>query len=178
MEDIIQKYKKQQKIKNIAIIFTSLAFAFWIHTYLQGTSYHFITSNILGSKITTDSKSGDLEIISEENTWNMLVKIKSNKSIKQVTSLSFSVAYNDEWLDFKNKTPLLSSKELIEIGAQDGFITLMYNFPTPVDIALWEEIVWLTFEKKWSQSSGLNLLNANVTDVTWENYLLSTSSWN
>lgn len=176
MEDIIQKYKKERKMKNITIIVTSLAFAFWLNIFLSTTeSGKYVKSSVINSTVNTEEKA-DLYIEKVKNTGNNIFYITSNQEMSQVKSMSFSVAYNNENVSLKDSKVNIDDVEIIPLWENNGYLTLMLNFKNPINIQPNEEILQLVFEKINSEEiESINLVNANMTDEGGNFFWLSTS---
>lgn len=172
MEDIIQKYKKERKIKNIYLVVFSLFLAIWLNfMFSNNYSGSFILWNV-NSKITWN-ESADLYITKIKDN---IVNIKSSKSMENVKSISFSIAYNSKNIDIKDKEILLKGWEKIDLINNDWYNTLILNFKNPINISQNEDIFQIVFDKKdFSKLESINLINSNIIDKDNNNYLLSTS---
>lgn len=176
MEDIIQKYKKEQKKKNIAIVVTSLALAIGLNFVLVNTnSGKYITSSVINSQISSE-KQADLYLQSVKNSGNNVIRLKASSEISQAKSLSFSLAYNKENVKIKEKTLRIDGAEMINVIENEWFNTLIINFQNPTNIKTGEEILSIIFEKNQSEElESINLVNANITDNEGAIFSLSTS---
>lgn len=176
MEDIIQKYKKEQKKKNIAIVITSLALAIGLNFVLVNTnSGKYITSSVINSQISSE-KQADLYLQSVKNSGNNVIRLKASSEISQAKSLSFSLAYNKENVKIKEKTLRIDGAEMINVIENEWFNTLIINFQNPTNIKTGEEILSIIFEKNQSEElESINLVNANITDNEGAIFSLSTS---
>ncbi len=176
MEDIIQKYKKEKRNRNITIVVTSLALAIWLNFLLANTnSGKYITSSVINSQISWE-KQADLYLQTVKNTGNNVVKMRASSEISQVKSLSFSIAYNKENVQIKEKMIQIDNSELINVIENEWFNTVIINFQNPTNIKVWEEILSIIFEKENSEElESINLLNANITDNDGAVFSLSTS---
>lgn len=175
MEDIIQKYKKEKRNKNIAIIATSLVLAFWINFFVSNTdSWKYIKSSVINSSIWTEAKT-DLYLEKLQNTWNILIKIKSSAQMTQVKSLSFSISYNKDNVSIKDKKINFNWWNLINVIDNDWYNTLIINFDNPTNIKSWDEIMNLVIAKEQNSPEQINLVNSNMTDSENNLFTLSTS---
>ncbi len=176
MEDIIQKYKKEQKKKNIAIVVTSLALAIGLNFVLVNTnSGKYITSSVINSQISGE-KQADLYLQSVKNSGNNVIRLKASSEISQAKSLSFSLAYNKENVKIKEKMLRIDGAEMINVIENEWFNTLIINFQNPTNIKTGEEILSIIFEKNQSEElESINLVNANITDNEGAIFSLSTS---
>lgn len=175
MEDIIQKYKKDKKTKNIIIIFTSLFLAISLNFVLSNTnSWKYTLSNVMQNKVSQAEQKADLYIDKEKNTPNNILNIKSSKSISDVKSISFSIAYNKDNVVIKDKT--VNSWELLNIIDNDWYNTIIINFKDPINIKENQNILNIVLEKKDnSKLENINLINSNIIDNQENSYSLSTS---
>lgn len=175
MEDIIQKYKKEKKVKNISIIITSLALALWLNIFLTNTdSWKYIKTSVINSQIWTIKKS-DLYLENMKNSWNIMMNLKSSKEISKAKSISFSFAYNKDNVVLKDKKVSLDWLELLNVIDNDWYNTVILNFKAPTNIKVWENILHIILEKKLNQKENLNLVNSNMTDGNNDVFMLSTS---
>lgn len=176
MEDIIQKYKKEKRNKNIAIVVTSLILALGLNFFFANTnSGKYLTSSVLNSQITWE-KQADLYLETVKNSGNNVVNLKTSSEISQVKSLSLSIVYNKENIKIKDKLLTIDQAELINVIENDGFNTVIINFENPTNIKVGEDILNIVFEKQdvWELES-INLVNSNITDNEWNIFSLSTS---
>lgn len=175
MEDIILKYKKWKKIKNISIIITSLALALWLNIFFSGTdSWKYIKSSILNSRIWTIEKS-DLYLENIKNSWNISVNLKSSKDIQKAKSISFSLVYNNENVSIKNKRVNYDDAEILNLVDNNWYNTVIINFKNPTNIKAWEILLNMILEKKEVRQENINLINSNFTDADNNLFMLSTS---
>ena len=99
MEDIIQKYKKEKKIKNISIVITSLALALGLNILLSGTeSGKYLKANVMNTQVGTVAKS-DLYIENTKSSGNILMNLKSSK---ERTCLTWCGVISGNALTFSN----------------------------------------------------------------------------
>lgn len=176
MEDIIQKYKRERKMRNIAIVITSLTLAFGLNLFLSTTeSGKYLKSSVINSTLNSEEKA-DLYVDGGKNTGNTIFSITSSQEMSQVKSMSFSVAYNKENVSLKDSNILIEGIEMIPVWENNGYLTLMLNFTNPINIQPNDKILQLVFEKINSQEiESINLLNANMTDAEGSFFWLSTS---
>lgn len=176
MEDIIQKYKKQRRIQNIAIVVTSLVLAFWINFLVSNTqSGQYLKSSVLGSQINS-LEHADLFLQQNQKSGNQIISLVSWKHISQVKSISLSLLYNWENISIKSKEISIDGWEVIDVIQNDGFNTIIINFAQATDISSGKEIIGLVVSKNdESLKENINMINANITDEDENNFSLSTS---
>ena len=92
--------------------------------------------------------------------------------MQDVKDISFSLTYNPEELEITS----LSSENgtITDLSNEDGIKSVIINFAESIDLNSGDNIVNINASKK-SESTHINILNANFTDSADENYLLSTS---
>lgn len=176
MEDIIQKYKRERKIKNISIIVTSLALALWLNLFITNTnSWKYLKSSVINSQIWNEQKA-DLYLENLENVWNTIIKLKSFKEMTNIKSMSFSLVYNKDNVVLKDKKLNIDWGEIINVVNNDWYNTIIINFKNPTNIKSWEDILNIILEKRDSNlKESLNLVNSNITDSENNLFMLSTS---
>lgn len=175
MEDIILKYKKEKKIRNISIIITSLALALGLNLFLSNTdSWKYIKTSVINSKIWTEKKS-DLYLENTKNSWNIMINLKSSKEISKAKSISFSLVYNKNNILLKDKKNNFDWVELLNLVDNDWYNTVILNFKNPTNIKAWDNILNIVLEKKQNIKENLNLVNSNFTDSENNLFMLSTS---
>ncbi len=176
MEDIIQKYKRERKIRNISIVITSLALALWLNLFLTNTdSWKYIKSSVIENQVWTEKKA-DLYIENTKNSWNILLNLKSSKEMTKVKSMSFSIAYNKDNVSLKTKKLSLDNVDLINVVDNNWYNTVILNFKNPTNIKAWDNILEIIFDKKdATQKENVNLINSNMTDSENNIFSLSTS---
>lgn len=176
MEDIIQKYKQERKIRNISIVITSLALALSLNLFLTNTdSWKYIKSSVINSSIWTKKKA-DLYLEKEKNTWNIVINLKSSKEILKIKSMSFSLAYNKDNVTLKDKILNIDKVDLINVVDNEWYNTIILNFKNPTNIKAGDNILSTVLEKKdVLQKENLNIVNSNITDEENNLFSLSTS---
>lgn len=175
MEDIIQKYRKEKKIKNLSIIVTSLALALWLNIALSSTdSWKYLKASVLNNQILVENKS-DLVLENVKNSWNLMINLKSSKNIYNAKSISFSIVYNKDNVILKNKKVYIENWNIINLVDNNWFNTLVVNFKNPTNIKSWENIINIILDKKVDNRENINLINANVIDSDNNSFMLSTS---
>lgn len=176
MEDIIQKYKKEKRNKNIAIIVTSLALALWLNLFITNTnSWKYLKSSVINSQISNVEKA-DLFLENVKNSGNNVITLKSFKEMNNVKSLSFSLVYNKDNVSIKDKKINLDDTEIINLVDNDWYNTIILNFKNPTNIKENENILNIILEKSDSSlKESLNLVNSNMTDNENNLFILSTS---
>jgi len=175
MDDIISNYKKQRKIKNISIVITSLVLALGLNLFLGNTdSWKYIKTSVMNSMTNTQQIS---DLFFENNkTQSNLISLKSSKQMIWIKTLSFSIAYNKDNVSLKNKLLKIDNVELIELGNNEWFNTIVLNFKNPTNLKINDNILDIIFEKKSIQKENINLVWANFIDTDNSSFTLSTSS--
>lgn len=171
MDDIISKYKKQQRIKNITIVLTSLFLALGINLFLFNTDIW----RHLNSSILNYSQNNNVSDLYLEKFKNNIILLKSSKDMNNVKSLSFSINYNPENIVIKDKLLEIDDAEIMNVVDTDWINTLIINFNYPVNIKKSENIVKIVLEKKQNQPENINLSFSNFIDFEDNKYILSTS---
>lgn len=169
MQDILKKYKKNRLISHVWIVVTSLVMAIGINFLLvDGTNiWQTLKASVLNSNgIKIDS---DIYIEKTENSFDML----SSKQINSVKSLTLSLAYNPENISINNFTS--ENAEIVNLNNTPWINSLIIHFNEAKNIDPKWTILTLDFQKKNNKSENINVMNANFTDSSWENYLLTTS---
>lgn len=169
MKDIFKKYKKQKKISNIWVVVTSLVLAIGINfLIIDGTGFgNSMKANILEVK----TKNQQSDIYAKLN--NNIVDIFSNQNIDSVKNISMSLSYNPE-----NVGILLQENEqseIIRLSDEKWIQSILINYSPEKNIISWEKVFSIEASKLQQKSEQLNIFNANFTDTSGENYLLSTS---
>ena len=91
MEDIIQKYKKQKRVKNLSIVISSLCLALALKIYISANNIWFdmIKSSVIESS--TKNKKADLYMEKTENKAENIVWIKAFQEMKDVKAFHFQL---------------------------------------------------------------------------------------
>lgn len=173
MEDIIKKYKKEQKIKTISIIVWSLSLALWFNIFLSTTnSWKYIKSSVINYN-DVDKNTADLYL---ENSQNNIINIKSSALMNQVKNISFSVSYNPENIVLKDRFLKIDWWEILDVVNISWINTFIINFQNPINIKKNEIILKLILEKKSPQKiESINLSSSNFIDFQNNSFILSTS---
>lgn len=169
MKDIFKKYKKQKKISNIWVVVTSLVLAIWINfLIIDGTGFgNSMKANIL--EVKTQNQQSDIYATLNNN----IIDVFSNQNIDNVKNIAMSVSYNPE-----NVGILLQEdekSEVIRLSDNKWIQSILINYSPEKNIISWEKILSIETSKLNKKSEQLNIFNANFTDTSEENYLLSTS---
>ena len=158
MKDIFKKYKKQKKVS-----------AIWINfLIIDGSGFgNSMKANIL--EVKTQNQQSD--IYAKLN--NNIVDIFSNQNIDSVKNVSMSLSYNPDNVGILLQEDKKS--EIIRLSDDKWIQSLLINYSPEKNIATWEKIFSIETSKLNQKSEQLNIFNANFTDTSWDNYLLSTS---
>jgi len=176
--NIINEYKRKQKIRNISIVMFSLSLAILFSSLLNQTwVWMSIKSSIMESSwIQTNNEiKSDLFLEKVDNTSNNIFSLKNSKDLIWVKSISLWVAYNNENVDLDSKILKIEWWEIIDLLKNDWFNTLIINFKNPINIKKNEDILNLSFKKDNTQQENINLIWTNFLDKDNNNYNLSTS---
>ena len=168
MKDIFKTYNKQKKISNIWIIVTSLALAIWVNFFVIDGSNLWDTMKANVLEVKTQNELAD---IYPEINGNF-IDIYANQNMNNVKNIAISFSYNPNnvWVLSIN-----SIDEIIALSYEKWIQSLLVNYSEQTDILAWDKILTIETIKHKSQSEQLNIFNANFTDLSGENYLLSTS---
>lgn len=169
MKDIFKKYKKQKKISNLWVVVTSLVLAIGINFLIIDGSWfgNSMKANIL--EVKTQNQQSD--IYAQLN--NNFIEFYSNQNMNNVKNISMSLSYNP------NNVGILllenQNSEIIRLSDDKGIQSILINHSPEKNILSWEQIFSVETSKLKEVSEQLNIFNANFTDSSGENYLLSTS---
>lgn len=172
MEDIIQKYHKKKRKNTLAIIATSLALAVWLNFYVNNSNMgQMLKSSVMDSSVSAKD-SADMYLEAQ----NDIISLKSSKNMSGVKSMSFAFVYNTENLSIKDKLLELDGVEMVELANNNGYVTLLLNFKTPLNISSQDTLLKLVVEKKdASLQESLVITQANFIDSEEKLYALTTS---
>lgn len=175
MEDIIQKYKKEKKIRNISIVISSFALALALNIVLSTTdSGKYLKASVLNSN-TISSQSADIYLENTQNKWNTVLQIKSSKDIAKVKSMWFSFTFDKDNVSIKWKTLNLDDAEILDIINNEWFNTISINFKNPTNIKAGDTVLKIVVEKQENKTQHMNIINANIIDNDENMFMLSTS---
>jgi len=176
--NIINEYKRKQKIRNISIVMFSLSLAILFSSLLNQTWFWMsIKSSIMESSWIQNNNEikSDLFLEKVDNTSNNIFSLKNSKDLIWVKSISLWVAYNNENVDLDSKILKIEWWEIIDLLKNDWFNTLIINFKNPINIKKNEDILNLSFKKDNTQQENINLIWTNFLDKDNNNYNLFTS---
>ncbi|MDP5038938.1 MAG: hypothetical protein NWP80_00650 [Candidatus Gracilibacteria bacterium] len=166
MEDIILKYKKQQKIRNISIVITSLCLALALNIFINTNNYevgNFLKGSLMDSSSTQKNSDIYLEKIDNEN--DLIFKLKSTKDMENVKNLSISMVYNNENVSIDNKFSDLPGVEILNLSNTKGFNTILLTFAEPININKNSDILNVVISKLDNKlEENLNIISSNFTD--------------
>jgi hypothetical protein len=170
MKDIFKSYKRENIIRNSWIVLSSLIIALSINFFIFDFElWRYWKTNIL--ERTDEISRSDLYL----EVKNDIIYLKISKNIKKLKTISFAFAYNPENTTLSDINSNLSKTTLTNISNEPWLNTIIINFDTPLNIEKNTSILSLETSKKQEQTEWLTIINANFTDDSWENYLLSTS---
>jgi hypothetical protein len=90
--------------------------------------------------------------------------------------MSFAFVYNTENLSIKDKLLELDGAEMVELANNNGYVTILLNFQTPLNITSQDTLLKLVVEKKDpSLQESLVITQANFIDSEEKLYALTTS---
>lgn len=169
MKDIFKKYKKQKKISNVWVVVTSLVLAIGINFLLIDGSnlWNTMKANILEVK----SQNQQSDIYASQN--GDIIEFYSNQNMNNVKNIAVSLSYNPEnvWVLLQEN----NNWEIIRLSDEKWIQSILINYSPEKNIITWENIFSVETSKLKQVSEQLNVFNANFTDSSGENYLLSTS---
>ena len=168
MKDIFKKYKKQKKISNIWVVVTSLVLAIWVNFLLiDGSSF----GNTMKANVLEVKTQNEMSDIYAQKNGNM-IDFYSNKNMTHVKNIALSFSYNPNnvWILLDNQ-----STEIIKLSDEKWIQSVIINYSQEKNISSWESLFSVETSKLNEVSEQLNIFNANFTDTSGENYLLSTS---
>lgn len=177
MEDIIVKYQKQKRVKNISIVITSLCLALALNIFISTNNINF-NSMLKWSVIESgniDSKA-DLFIEKTNHSAENMLSIKPSKEMRDVKNISFSIAYNYENVKLDNKYSDLEWAEVLNLSNTNWFNTILINFKNPTTISPNSSILNIVLSKNEHNSENLNIISSNFTDSKEKIFMLS-SQW-
>lgn len=176
--NIIDNYKRKQKIRNMSIVMFSITLAILFSTILNQTWFWLsIKSSVLESswiKKNTNEKS-DLYIEKNNATSNNIFSIKNSNDLVWVKSISLSIFYNDENINLESKILKIDWWEMIDLTKNNWYNTILINFKNTTNIKKNEEIIQLVMKKNNNWIENINIVWANFIDKDNVNYNLSTS---
>ncbi len=169
MKDFIKKYQKHRLFSNLNIVLASFVLAFWINFLLIDNTqvWEYLKVSVLNSNVVNETS--DLSINKIENDFYIV----SNKNINNITSLSFSLAYNPENVTV---TDLNSNIWNVTNLSNTSWInSIILTTQTPTNIKIWDKLLKLNINKNEENPENINILNANFKDAEGEQFLFSTS---
>lgn len=175
MEDIIQKYKRERKIRNIAIIISSLALALALNIVVSTTdSGKYLKASVMNNT-SLSNQSADIYLENIQNKWNTVLQIKSSKDISKVKNIWLSFVFNKDNTSIKWKTLDFDDAEILDIIHNDWFHTISINFKNPTNIKAGDSLLKIVVEKQESKKEHINIINANMIDSDENMFMLSTA---
>jgi hypothetical protein len=170
MKDFVKEYKQKRLIWNIWIITISLILALWINFFILDWTnlWNSLKASIFDVNI--EENKADFYL---ESNWNSIT-VKNSKTMQTPTSVSLSLVYNPEILEISEiSSSLWDITILWEKNTWNETILLNLNWAT--DITANTSILQVDTIKKEEVSTQINMVNANFTDSTENQYNLTTS---
>jgi hypothetical protein len=102
-----------------------------------------------------------------------MIEFYSNQNMNNVKNIAVSMTYNPNnvWILLQENY----SWEIIRLSDEKWIQSILINYAPEKNIVIWENIFSVETSKLKQVSEQLNVFNANFTDASGENYLLSTS---
>ncbi len=171
---VFKQFKKEQLFKQVSFVFVAMVVGFGINTLvLDWDFWNNLKANLLEtSQKQNIEKQSDIYIKKTDWEDSNLMKIKTNKNIDKVKSLSFSFIYNPKKVEIQDIFPNIDTTR---IQNEEWITTFIINFEKAKNFKKLDEILNFYISKKTWDSQNLNLINANFTDDTWIKYDLTTS---
>jgi len=169
MKDFIKRYQKHKLFSNLNIILASFVLAFWINFLIvdQTGVGEYLKASVINSNVTNIAS--DLSINKIENDFYIV----SNKNINNITTLSFSLAYNPQNITVSELNSNIWN--LTNLSNTSWISSVILTTEKPVDIKIWDKLVKLNIKKTEEKAESINILNANFKDSKGEQYMFSTS---
>lgn len=173
MQDFIEKYKKRNLSMHLSLISLSFILALSIHLFIKDSGF---TQNLKWNVLEQTTFSENTWDIALKNVSNEIQSVMINKNVENVVSMSFSLTYNPDNLDILSVIPAWNITSNVEIISNTaGFVTVLATFPTPISIEKETELFNVRVNKKDTNISFINLVQANITNTTNEISNLSSS---
>lgn len=171
MKDFIKDYRKRKMIWNFYIILSAFIMAFTLNFFVLDWTN--LENNLKTSILDSSSNSEIKADIFTEIKENKII-LKNSKEMKNVKSISFSIAYDNSKIEILEWKSNLEKPEIL--GEKWSWIeTFIINF-NEKNIFKNEILAEINFKKLEETNSRINLLNANFTDSE-ENIFELTTSW-
>jgi len=171
MKDLFKKYHRHKTLSNLGVLSLSAILAVSVNMFLLGgPTGESLKANIIESTTHTNVKSdfvasAGIESISFQNT----------QLLQSVESISFSLAYNPELIDFTDMQSPFADMQITPIENEDGFSTYILSLETPVDIYPLSSLLDIQYKKIEDATIHLNIINVNFSDSSGDTYSLTTS---
>ena len=171
MKDLFKKYHRHRVLSNLGILSLSAILAVSVNTFLlSGPTWDTLKANILESTAHTNIQQDFVAA-----TWEENISFQNTRLLQDVKAMSFSLAYNPEFVSFLDVQSQLSGVQIVPIENEDGFSTYILSFESPSDIYPLSDLLDLKYEKLENTTVHLNIINVNFTDTSGTTYSLSTS---
>ena len=171
MKDIFSSYHKHKVLSHISLIALSAVFAFGINILLvQTPATEMLQANILWNEVQNESHT-DFSIFVRGSE----LILQTLEPIQDMVELSFSLAYDPEVLKLWAYTTSLEASTIDELKNEDGFVTYIMRFESPLTLSAPNEILNLSYEKTQEKTVFLNPVQVNFKDKNGDIFLLSSS---
>ncbi len=168
-KEVLLGYQKNKLFSNLNIVLASFVLAFWINFLLVDQTWvgEYLKASVINSNVT--NVTSDLSINKIENDFYIV----SNKNINNITTLSFSLAYNPQNITVTNLNSNIWN--VTNLSNTSWISSIILTTQNPVNIKIWDKLVKLNIEKTEDKPESINILNANFKDSEGEQFLFSTS---
>lgn len=174
MKDIFSSYHQHKVISHLSLLALSVLFAFGINLLLvQTPATQMLQANILWNESAQEDSITDFSTFVRGNE----LIFQAHEPMQDITELSFSLAYDPEVLKLWAYTTSLSANNIDELKNEEGFVSYILRFDTPLSLSAPSEILSLNFEKIQNKTAFINPVQVNFKDNSGEIYLLSSSAF-
>lgn len=171
MKDLFKNYHKHKVLSNLGVLSISAILAVSVNMFLlSGNTAQSLKANVLEATSTQINKVD----FSATSTPHFIV-FSNSQEIKNVTELSFSLAYNFELLELWEISTDIEWSNISVIENNDGFSSYIMTFTNPITISENNDIIKLDYQKTSEETVHLNIINVNFKDSEEQTYLLSTA---
>ena len=124
-------------------------------------------ANVL--EVKTQNEQSDVYGLTNGN----IIDFYSNQNMDNVKNIAISMTYNPSnvWVLLQED----NNWEIMRLSDEKWIQSILINYTPEKNIQAWDTIFSVETSKLKKISEQLNLFNANFTDTSGENYLLSTS---
>lgn len=170
MKDLFKSYHRKKVLTNLWILSLSAIFAVSINMTLLGWQ---TWENLKANVLEISEQDVSMPNFIAQNDGEKVI-FSTSWILQNVSSISFSLAYNPEILELQESISPLVGSQIAAIENDEGYINYMINISENITIDEGSQLLTIPYERVWSGTIHMNVVNANFSDSAENVFFLSS----